>query len=257
MRLRNDGWNRVDTRKRALRLQPDGPGGGGLTYSEKVARIAPANMIGWWRMAEPSGSVSLDSSPQGNNGAYTAVTLNQTGIGDGLTAASFDGTSSLNNIYSAALASDFNGAEGTLAGWAKVSAAGVWSDGVGRALVHFKRDTSNFILIRKAGAANNLFWDYRAGGTQESALVSCSLTAYFHIALTWSKAAEEVKFYLNGVQSGSTATALGTFGGAITEAQVGAASTVPGEVWSGLLAHAMLWNTPLTAAQVLALATVP
>ena len=41
-------------------------------------------------------------------------TLAQPGIGDGRGAASFDGVTSYNNIYSAALISAFNGAQGAI-----------------------------------------------------------------------------------------------------------------------------------------------
>ncbi|MFV1969356.1 MAG: hypothetical protein ACC628_28375, partial [Pirellulaceae bacterium] len=61
-------------------------------------------------MWEASGSISDDLSPQGNDGAYTGVTLGQPGIGDGRTCPLFDGANDYNNIYSAALNTDFDGA---------------------------------------------------------------------------------------------------------------------------------------------------
>ena len=48
----------------------------------------------YWEMAEPSGTTMTDSSGNSHNGTFSAVTLGATGIGDGATAASFNGTSS-------------------------------------------------------------------------------------------------------------------------------------------------------------------
>jgi hypothetical protein len=62
-------------------------------------------------MTEPAGAISIDQSNNGRNGAYTGVTLGATGIGDGRTSATFDGATSYNNIYSAALNTAWNGAE--------------------------------------------------------------------------------------------------------------------------------------------------
>lgn len=243
-----------------------GGGGGGApqgvsgsTYSEKVNGIAPANLIGWWKMAEPSGSVSTDSSSQANNGAYTAVTLGQTGIGDGLTAASFDGSTSFNNIYSAALNTDFNGQLFTVAGWAKVSAAGVWTDATARTLLRLRVDANNDLNIARTTTDDTLRAIYVAGGTSKNVSTTLSPTAWFHWAVTVSLAGDVLKFYINGAQVGSTQTGLGTWAGALTSTVcvIGAVSTVPGSVWSGLSAHVLLYNTVLSDAQVLALATVP
>jgi len=59
-------------------------------YGALVQSLGP---IAYWPMDEQSGTVAVDQSGNGRNGAYTAVTLGQPGMGDGRTAASFDASS--------------------------------------------------------------------------------------------------------------------------------------------------------------------
>lgn len=229
-----------------------------ISYAEKVGGIAASNLIAYWPMSEASGTTALDISGNGRNGAYTAVTLGQTGIGDGRTAASFDGSTSFNNVYSASLAGAFSGQEGTFSIWLRVSGSGVWTDGITRRAILFLVDSSNRVGIHKAVANNEIDFLYVAGGTSKTGgVTSFSPTGWAHFALTWSLAADELKFYVNGAQSGATQTGLGTFAGALSSTQtiIGSLSTPAAQVWSGFLAHAAVWNTPLSAAQILTLAT--
>lgn len=210
-------------------------------YFQKVLNIAPANLIGYWPMSELSGSVATDYSGQGNHGAYTGVTLGQAGIGDGRTAASFDGSTSFCNIYSAALAADVNPAEGGLMAWGKVSAPGVWTDSTIRRLVQIQADSSNRILLSKI-ANNSLLAEYTAGGTAEQITTAQTPSGFFSLLLTWSVASDEVKAYYSGNLL-ATRTGLGTWAGALsnTSCLIGATSTGPASVWSGALAHVALW----------------
>lgn len=236
-----------------------------LQYRQRGA-FSPADLpglIGYWKMDEPSGSVSIDSSPEGNNGAYTGVTLGQPGVGQGYavgTCPLFDGVGDFNNIYSAGLAADFDGAEGTLALWAKVSAAGVWTDGVARHLAIFAVDGSNRLRIQRTATDNTLLWEYLAGGTaeQRTSAVLGGVTDFFHIGLTWSKSGDVVRAYASGAQVGADMTGLGTWAGvpAAGGAVLGAFNLTPNFPWSGFLAHAALYNRALTAAEMAQLAVV-
>jgi hypothetical protein len=230
-----------------------------INYTQIVQNTAPANLLAYWIMGEPSGGVALDSSGNGRTGAYTGVTLGAAGIGDGQTSASFDGTTSFNNVFTASLQSAFNSAEGTIAIWAKVSAVGVWSDGVVRRFITLQVDANNRVYIEKVAGANTFGFNYIAGGTAKSRNRATSTVAWFHVALTWSKSADQVIAYFNGVQEGATLIGLGVWVGSIvnTNSNIGANATTPTSVWSGFLAHAAVWNAPLSASQIASLATVP
>ena len=230
-----------------------------INYTQIVQQVAAANLIAYWPMAEASGSVALDASGNGRVGAYTGVTLGASGIGDGRTAASFDGSTSFANIYSVSLAGAFNDQEGTLAAWIRVSGVGVWTDGAQRRIVRLAADANNSVVIFKTTTNNQVSWTYQAGGTSSTrSKASLSSVDWLHVAFTWSKSADEGKAYFNGVQEGLTLSSLGVWAGALasTTTLIGATSQTPGGVWSGTLAHTAIWTTPLSAAQILTLATV-
>ena len=79
-----------------------------------------------------------------------------------------------------------------------------------------------------------------------------------HMCITWSDAANEQIDYYNGVQDGSTLTPDTWNGSGLQDAQtmIGSKNTSAEDGWHGYLAHVTIWKTPLTAAQILQLATV-
>jgi hypothetical protein len=223
------------------------------------ARILATSPIAYWPQDEASGTVITDRSGNARNGVYTAVTIGAAGIGDGHTAASYDGATSFGNIFSASLAAAFSGAEGTIGCWCKVANAGVWTDAVARRIMYLAVDANNRVSLVKPVASNEIDWLYVAGGTTKQAGVTTfSPTTFFHLALSWSKSADQVKFYVNGAQSGATVTGLGVFAGTLAAATtlLGAISTAPANVWSGSLAHAAIWARALSAAEVASLAVI-
>lgn len=232
-----------------------------LAYTNKVIATSP---IGYWPLAEAAGAtVALDESGNGRNGAYKAAgepIAGQTGIGDGRTSALFDGTNDFVNIFTASLQAAFNSAEGTMAVWCKVSAAGDWGDATARRPLYFQTDANNRVRFEKTTAAGQLAWVYIAGGTNKTVLLNGNVTTdWFHLACTWSKSADQFKAYINGAQSGATQTALGTWVGSLsaTSTTIGAADTIGSNPWKGFLAHAAVWATPLSAATIATLAVVP
>jgi len=228
----------------------------GSAYGAKIAAMGP---IGYWPMDEPSGSIAFDRSGNNRNGAYVGVTLGQPGIGDGRTAPSFDGATSYCNIYSASLAAAFNGAAGSQTIWCKVAGAGVWLDGVTRRAMYALVDASNRAGLFKPTTASEIDCLYVAGGTAlGAAKTAFSPTGWFHLALTWNKVADQMILYVNSIAITPVSTGLGVFAGALSATQtiIGSLSTAAAQVWSGNLAHGALFNRTLSAAEVLAAATV-
>lgn len=245
--------------KRAL-LMPWAGGANPLVYTNKIIALGP---IGYWTQADLSGTTSVDSSGNSFNGTYTNVTLAQAGIGDGRTSALYvPGSNSKDNIYGAGLAAAFNGGIGTAMVWAKVSAAGVWTDGALRVCNVFFVNSSNRLYLRKPTASNTLTWLYTAGGTTKTFdQGSTSPLGWFHMAITWADAAngDSVKFYYNGAQISTTQTGNGTFTGALNSSfvLVGAGDTSPANIWDGYLAHAAVFTRVLSGAEIASAATVP
>ena len=228
-------------------------------YYQKIIGLDRNNLIGYWPMGEASGGDAFDLSPEGNDGAYTGVTLGQVGIGDGKTCPLFDGANDFNNVYSTAFNTDFDGEEGTILLWIKVANAGVWLDGTVRYPFQFQVDGSNKMYIRRNTTNNELKWTYTAGGAAKDIIKgSVSSVDWMHLAVTWSKSANEMIAYVDGVQEGSIQTGLGTFVGSLSSTKVcfGSANTTPDAVWDGYLAHAAVWKVPLVSGKILKAATV-
>lgn len=228
-------------------------------YAGKVLTTESGNLIGYWIMDEASGAIAIDSSPEGNDGAYTGVTLGQPGIGDGRTCPLFDGANDFNNIYSAAFNADFDGDELTLAGWLRVNNVGVWTDGVQRYGIHLRNNAANRSYLAKSSVNNSWIWVHAGGGVNNNASVAGQTsTDWMHLALTVTDTGDEIRFYIDGSQIGATVNGVGTFVGNLnaTLTAVGAVDIVPNNVWDGLLAHWTVWTTVLTPTQIANLAVV-
>ena len=93
--------------------------GGNLPYWVQVKDMFGSALIGLWALDEASGAIAHDLSGKGHDGSYTVgPTLNQGGVGDGHSAAAFDGGDYV-YIHSAGLAAAFNGDECGLLLWAQ------------------------------------------------------------------------------------------------------------------------------------------
>ncbi len=228
-------------------------------YFQKVLGLDRDNLIGYWPMGEASGGVAFDFSPEGNDGAYTGVTLGQPGIGDGKTCPLFDGSNDFNDIYSAGFNADFNGAEGTVFMWLKIATA-EWENGVFGYVTGLAVDVNNSIRIRKSSVNNRFDCDYIAGGTikQVQLFVASPPTDWFSVAMTWSAAADKMIAYQDGVKVGTIQTDLGTWAGVLssTLSTIGSQTTSADNALAGNIAHFAFWKTPLSAAKILKAATV-
>lgn len=230
----------------------------GGAYIGKVLSYSP---IAYWPLNETSGTTAVCQVNTAQNGTYARNVSTMgtgTGIGDGNTAPAFDGTNDCVNIYTATFIGAFDGTEGTLALWVKVNGSGVWSDGVERYVARLRADTNNYVRNQKHTAQGDWRWIYKAGGSIEAQTPTLSSTAWFHAAITWSDSADQVKYYIDGTQSGSTDTSVGTWVGSLgsTTTVIGSSMSTPSDVWHGYLAHVAVWTSALTQPQLAALATV-
>ena len=210
-------------------------------------------------MGEAAGLVAIDSSPEGNDGAYTGVTLGQPGIGDGNTSPLFDGANDVNDVYSVPFNADFDGDEITIMIWIRAINIGVWADAANRYFIHLRADGNNRIYIRKSVAANTVSWVHAGSAVTNSANeVIVATTDWIVFALTITDTGDEIRFYQNGGQIGPVVNGIGAFVGALdpTLTVIGAFNNAPSLVWNGFLAHAAIWTTVLTPAEIADLAVV-
>ena len=220
----------------------------GGTYVKKVVGIDPSNLIGYWPMAETAGGTANDESAQGNDGAYTGVTLANAAGPDGKLCPWWDGANDNNNVQSAGFAGDFDGGEGTFMCWGKVHNAGVWTDGALRYIFRTQKDVNNTVYINKNTANNRIQFVYKAGGTLEQQNSEAhSETTWFHVAITWSATADKVIYYFNGSQDGLVDATLGAFVGPVVSSVVGNQATGSANTWHGWLAHGAIWKAACAA----------
>jgi hypothetical protein len=227
-------------------------------YRDRVLRIQRPSLVAYLPLGERAGAVAIDASGNGRNGASTAVALGHPGPGGRASGVLLDGSTSYINWYSTSLRDAFNNAEGSLVVWCKVPSA-VWTDGASHTLCRLRADANNSIDINKSTTNNRVNCAYLAGSTNSQVQIT-SITSldWLCFGLTWSKAADQVIGYMNGVQQGATLTGLGVWAGNLASGNtvVGAATLTPTGAWNGHIAHAALWSTPLTAAEMLRLGVV-
>ncbi len=186
------------------------------------------------------------------------VTLG-TAVGSGghlTTGYTFDGTNDVVNIYSGSLNSALNATEGSIVAWAKVSGSGVWTDGVQRKIVTILADTSNRFDLYKQTTNNTIILSQVHGGTT-STVSTTSLggsTSWFQVAITWNKAADQFKAYVNGAQIGTTQTGLGTWTGnlASTNTIIGSSTSSGANPWSGMINDVRLYTRALSPEEIAA-----
>jgi len=206
---------------------------GGRPYYKEILATFGNSIISYLRLSETSGATAADTSGNGRTATYTNVSLaNTTHLGSPaplLVPASAPGI----NWYSASLAAAFDPAELALMGWAKVSGAGVWTDGAQRDIAYLRADANNYVEIKKRTNNNQFQFEYRAGGVTNSVIIAWASTDWFHWAITVSKLNDRMRAYINGAMVGVEQNGLGVWLGAL-----GATNVNLGTIGAGL----MLWD---------------
>lgn len=221
---------------------------------QRILATRPADLISYLPLGDPSGTTAKDYSQTAADGAYAGIfTLNQPGIGDGSPSVNFGGgwVSLAANL--ATLDTPFDGAEGSLFCWAKVSTVGVWTDTAFHVVSALGADVNNRILIYKPNTNNTLTWLYNAGGISLTNVMTTSTLDWFSMGITWSKSKDRVRRYFNGVQQGADITGLGVWVGALNSSwsAIGSQSSLAASsTWSGFLGHNATWKIELAPAEV-------
>ena len=227
----------------------------GINYNDLVMGTGP---IAYWPQSESSGLVARCLTNPAMNGTYSGVTLANDNTGPfGTPAPFYDGATSYNDVFSAALAAAFNGQELTVAAWAKVNAVGVWTDAADRRVTRLIADANNYATMRKGPANNTADWFFSGGGVADTyAEAPISITDWFHVAITVSRTADRIDYWINGASVGND-VGVGLWAGPLVAANccIGARDTVPTLVWHGWLGPFGIWAQalPIATMEVLAL----
>lgn len=217
-----------------------------LVSVDYAARVLDLDPIAYYKL----NGDATDSSGNGYDGTAAGATLDGTGIGDGGTSGTFDGTGDYVDI--SAMAAAFSGAAGTLLVWGKTS---VWTDATIRYMVRIAASGNHHVYIQKNSTDNTLLFLRKAGIANTKSVSDTSLagsTDYFAAVLTWDTGADELKAYINGAQVGTTQTGLAAFVGtpSATGTVIGAADTGAANGWVGSLAHIAIWDRALDGSEI-------
>lgn len=146
----------------------------------------------------------------------------------------------------------FLGDQGTVIIPAQVANVGVWTDGIGRRMFRMGVGPNNYIDIAKTAPNNTVQFLYVAGGViEQQATAGLANIDFAYYGITWdisAGATGEVMYYIDGVASGATDVALGTWVGNLlnTDTVIGAGTTVPASVWSGNIGPVPTWSDALS-----------
>lgn len=187
------------------------------TLADVIAATYPSDMIAYLKFNESSGTTANDYSGNDNDATYAAngVTLAAVGVGDGNTAATFDGSAGYVNLAAAAgFVSGFNGDLGAVGIWLKADAA-FWASATTRwALwIESNSDANSWVRIGKV-AANQLQFGRRNGAGSITSVTHTFSPApadtWFLASMNWD-ASTNVQAFVNGASVGTSTTGLGAW----------------------------------------------
>jgi lysophospholipase L1-like esterase len=224
---------------------------------ERIQKVFGSSLIGYWPLWETAGAVAEDISGNNRDGAYTNAALADltTQLGK---APYFDGTAYV-DISGASLTGAINGSLGSVVVVCKIPEA-AFLDLTYRKIFRLQADTNNRIQVEKYGSnRDSIYYTYRAGGTMlttEQQYISTLWAGLMVIGITWNKAADRARAFLNGAQVGADLTGLGNWAGACYANLIGVATTAPTEPWQGWIQLMALGNAELTPANMANIASL-
>ncbi len=115
--------------------------------------------------------------------------------------------------------------------------------------VNLNTDVNNNIKISYLYSSDQWAFDYIAGGTSKQILISPNLipeNSWTRLSMSWDTEADEFKVYINGEQTGSTITGLGTWSGAVTSSVIGADALTLNSNFMGYFDDFKLYSRALT-----------
>lgn len=214
------------------------------TYTARLLALSP---LAHYSLGDAVGSsTAVDDSGNARNGTPGNITFGVTGSGDGLTAARWNGSAGTINLTTA-LASVWGGQEGSVVLRINTTAL---SDATTRRLFAARVDANNLLDLYSDGAGN-ITAQYTAGGTSKfTGYTPLYAAGWLDVAVTWSKTANALIIYFNGMRQDSIKTGLGTWAGTPVGVRIGSKYDNSGGFFSGDIAHVTVLNRALSVSEV-------
>jgi hypothetical protein len=223
------------------------------SYNCRIIATAP---LVYFPMDEVSGSVAKNWGSLGiaANGSYTGADLHSAPGPKGSGAPFFDGVNDFGSMYSAAFCTAFDaiGGECSIGCWCKVYGAAAWTESVEKEVMRISSGVPySRVLYQRINSGNDLQTRWDGGGVLLAKTASDKPLDWFHILMTVSLSADAMRFYVNGVQSGTTGTGVQAWDGSTNGAAIAScAHASPSLPWHGWLAHLAIWNRALSADEI-------
>jgi len=226
------------------------------TYDQLIARQMAGNEVFHFPLDEESGTTMTNLFGTGD-GTHSGAAATPSAGFDGGYARFFDGINDYSDLVPAnAWAALFDGAEGSIAAWAKVFNAGVWTNGVINRIVTIEVGiTNDYIYIWKNSSSNNLQIQFRVASTSiHSVSHTMSTTEWFHVAIAWTDNGNYSRMFINGSQVGSDLDNAAAWAAPPSGVRntIGAFSTAAVQPWHGYERNVACCKVALTDAQILA-----
>jgi hypothetical protein len=227
-----------------------------ITLPAYAALVLATNPIRYWPLDDAVGSTTARELVKGFQRTVTSVTFGATGPTNAgsMTAATFGSVAgSRIGVLDAELAADFNHQEFTMIWWAKVSAAGVWTDGTFDLAFQFRKTGTPTNLIRslKLNGSNQFSFSYFGNGVSKVRNKSSfSPTDWVQYALTISISNDRMRGFVNGVQEGADVTGLSAWSSSPLNAATLGNDDDAGSPWNGPAAHYTLYASERTPTHI-------
>lgn len=224
-----------------------------IDYYQRLISMFGTSLIAYWPLWEVSGNVANDVSGNNRNGTYSGVQLGQTGIFDGRGYATF-GTGDYCNIYSSSLNTVFNGSEGSINIWYKVSGSSIWTSASNQTLTYIKGSGNNYLRFYHP-ASNDYFMlsIYANNGVFRSGYVFCKSLDWFNLIVSWSASGSYVKYFVNGYND-FTISGSNVWSGSplsSTECTLGSLNTAGAFSWDGGMSNVYILDRAITNEEAL------
>lgn len=237
-----------------------------VPYMQRIAALAPANLIALWPLDDAAGPTARDLSSNAQRADYAAAGVSYSAAGPGSgKAVTMSGADTYVNIVTSANTFDtlWNGNAYSMMCWGKVDSAARWTDvSTFRYLAHLRATDATYYttLAGRTTTNNQIEWRRRVGGPIVSLTHTFVTppTDWFCMGLTVLQSAPLMIAYLYDTVGGfrevgrSTSANLTTWAGNAPQegASVLGAGSLTLQEWIGGLAIAGFWNTVLSEAQM-------
>jgi YD repeat-containing protein len=215
----------------------------------RILNLFNDSTIAYYPLMETSGKNIVDLSPNNRSGVYEGNPALNTVPALCENAPQFDGVDDIADVFSAGLASGFNGDEGTIIMQLKVEKE-EWIDGNTAYYLSLSADPNNNIALYKS-ANNQLEFAYTAGGKRVSATINDIATDHWvTYTITWSKSQDRFYSYVAGELIYPAQTGLGDWAGELTTAEFAGNLNSGGNFAKSSISSVVILNREATAGEI-------